>query len=60
MDQITGKARVEKGQLIITYPNPGEEGTFIDMWVDMENVAAVWSPKSIVAATPKDIAQTVK
>ena len=60
MDQLTGKARVEDGQLIVTYPNPGEEGTFIDLWVDMDNVAAVWSPKSVIAATPRDIAQTLK
>ena len=67
IDQITGSLRAEtvntgvegtlQTQMVLTYPNPIVEGEYIDMFIDPENVACMWTVRSIIAATPEERSQ---
>jgi hypothetical protein len=66
IDQITGNLRSEtvasegqspQTQMVLTYPNPIVEGEYIDMFIDPENVACMWTVRSIIAVTPEERSQ---
>ena len=51
IDQITGSLKMDGDQPVLTYPNPVVQGEYIDMFIDPENVACMWSAKSVIVAT---------